>query len=212
MHPTTPEHPHHRPTRTALRALVLTASIILAGCSTTNGEEQATFDFYAPGGQTLIRYPVEERKPVQDFSGPSLMDNDATISLSDFDGQVVVLNSWGQWCGPCRTEADDLEEVHERISPQKATVLGINVRDYNPEVSRDFVHDSGLTYPSIYDPPFKTATALGGIPATVTPTTIVLDKQHRPAAVFLREITAKELLEVVQPIIDEPADNPKENS
>ena len=50
---------------------------------------------------------------------------------------------------------------------------------------------------SIYDPPFKTAANLGGVPSSVIPTTIVLDKQHRPAAVFLREITADDLLEVI---------------
>ena len=54
-----------------------------------------------------------------------------------------------------------------------------------------------MTYPSVYDPPFKTAAYLGGVPSSVIPTTIVLDKQHRPAAVFLREITADDLLEVI---------------
>ena len=51
--------------------------------------------------------------------------------------------------------------------------------------------------PSIYDPPFKTAAALGGVPTSVVPTTIVLDKQHRPATVFLRSITAQDVMDVV---------------
>ena len=115
----------------------------------------------------------------------------------------MVLNAWGQWCAPCRSESDDLQEVQESISPKDGTVLGINVKDHSEEIARDFVTDNGLTYPSIYDPPFKTAAALGGVPASVVPTTIVLDKKHRPAAVFMREITAKELLEVVNPLLDE---------
>lgn len=53
-----------------------------------------------------------------------------------------------------------------------------------------------MTYPSIYDPPFKTAASLGGVPSSVIPTTVVLDKQHRPAAVFLREVTADDVLAV----------------
>ena len=85
-------------------------------------------------------------------------------------------------------------------------MLGINVRDHSAEAARDFVTDNGISYPSIYDPPFKTAAALGGVPASVVPTTIVLDRQHRPAAVFVREITAKELMETVQPLLDEPLD------
>lgn len=75
-------------------------------------------------------------------------------------------------------------------------MLGINVRDYNPDIARDFVIDNGVTYPSIYDPPFKTAASLGGVPSSVIPTTVVLDKQHRPAAVFLREVTADDVLAV----------------
>ena len=63
--------------------------------------------------------------------------------------------------------------------------------------------DNGITYPSIYDPPFKTAAALGGVPTSVVPTTIVLDKQHRPAAVLLKETTDKELLEIIDKLEQE---------
>ena len=43
------------------------------------------------------------------------------------------------------------------------------------------------------------------MPASVIPTTIVLDKQHRPAHIFLKEITDKELWEQVEPLLDEEA-------
>ena len=42
-----------------------------------------------------------------------------------------------------------------------------------------------------------------GVPASVIPTTIILDKQHRPAAVFLREINADEVLNIVEPLLEE---------
>ncbi|MDO4911397.1 MAG: TlpA disulfide reductase family protein [Corynebacterium sp.] len=189
----------------SLAATLAVAALAVSACSQSSSEPSAgtTFNFYAPGGQTLIQYSADERKPVQAFSGQSLMDPSQTISLSDYDGQVVVLNAWGQWCAPCRTEADDMETIHEAISGRGGTVLGINVRDYSEDVARDFVTDSGLTYPSLYDPPFKTAAALGGIPASVVPTTIILDKQHRPAAVFLREVTSDEVLDIVNPLLAE---------
>ena len=132
------------------------------------------------------------------------MEPDQTIALSDFENQIVVLNAWGQWCAPCRAEVDDLEEIHEHLQANgQGTVLGINVRDSNAEIARDFVKDNGVTYPSIYDPPFKTAASLGGVPSSVIPTTIVLDKQHRPAAVFLRGVTADDLIEVVDRLAGE---------
>ena len=164
-----------------------------------------TFEFHSPGGQTTILYEESERAPLPDIAGDSLMEEGTEISLSDFAGEVVVLNAWGQWCAPCRSEADDLQRVQDEITPLGATVLGINVRDYNRTIAQDFVIDNGLTYPSLYDPPFRSAAALGGVPTSVIPTTIVLDRQHRPAAVFLKEITDKELLDVVLPLIEETA-------
>ena len=179
-------------------------ALSLAGCSQDSNNAQnavatgGNFEFITPGGEKVINYEESERKPLRTFSGEDVRDTDKTISLEDYEGEIVVLNSWGQWCAPCRAEADDLQEIHTELQKRDlGTVLGINVRDYNPQVSNDFLEDNGLKYPSIYDPPFKTAAALGGVPTSVVPTTIVLDKQHRPATVFLRSITAQDVMDVV---------------
>ena len=190
----------------AIGAVLAAAAIALplAGCSQDADNAQnavatgGNFEFITPGGVKVINYEESERKPLRTFSGEDVRDRDKTISLEDYEGEIVVLNSWGQWCAPCRAEADDLQEIHTELQKRDlGTVLGINVRDYNPQVSNDFLEDNGLKYPSIYDPPFKTAAALGGVPTSVVPTTIVLDKQHRPATVFLRSITAKDVMDVV---------------
>ena len=190
----------------AIGAVLAAAAIALplAGCSQDADNAQnavatgGNFEFITPGGEKVINYEESERKPLRTFSGEDVRDTDKTISLEDYEGEIVVLNSWGQWCAPCRAEADDLQEVHSELQKRKiGTVLGINVRDYSPQVSNDFLEDNGLKYPSIYDPPFKTAAALGGVPTSVVPTTIVLDKQHRPATVFLRSITAQDVMDVV---------------
>lgn len=182
--------------RKLFAAPLCAAALLLTACS--GADNGGNFAFHSPGGQTEIFYEEADRKPLAGFEGESLLDEGQTIALSDFDGEIVVLNAWGQWCAPCRAEVDDLQQVHEHLQAQgNGTVLGINVRDPNPQIARDFLADNGVTYPSIYDPPFKTAAHLGGVPSSVIPTTIVLDKQHRPAAVFLREITADDLLEVI---------------
>lgn len=54
-----------------------------------------TFQFHSPGGQTEIIYAEEECAPLPGFSCPSLMEEGEEISLSDFEGEVVVLNAWG---------------------------------------------------------------------------------------------------------------------
>ena len=194
----------------AVLTLVATAGTLVA-CgeeNTAGGNAVAiggTFEFVSPGGQTSISYPPGDREKIGNIKGVNLI-TDEEMSLDEFDGQVVVLNSWGQWCGPCRSESDDLQRVHERMQQTgKGTLLGINVKDFSRAKAQNFVKDNGITYPSLYDPPFKSALALGGVPASVIPTTIVLDKQHRPAHIFLQEVTEDQLWDVVEPILNEDA-------
>lgn len=178
------------------------ATFVLAGCATGSDAvaQGGTFEFVAPGGQTDIFYdPPAERGRPGPLSGPDLMDTDRTLSLDDFAGQVVVINVWGQWCGPCRTEITELQQVYEATRDQGVAFLGIDVRDNNIDAPRDFIIDRGVTFPSIYDPPMRTLIAFGGrYPTTVIPSTVVLDRSHRVAAVFLRELLAQDLQPVVE--------------
>jgi hypothetical protein len=65
--------------------------------------------------------------------------------------------------------------------------------------------DRGLPYPSIFDNPGRSLLALHGFPRNAVPATIVLDRDHRVAAVFLTALRVSELLPVVQRIAAEPA-------
>lgn len=139
------------------------------------------------------------------ISGPSLTDLSKTISLDDFAGKVVVINIWGQWCGPCRAEITQLQKVYDATRDEGVAFLGIDVRDNDIDAPRDFVADRHVTFPSIYDPAMRTMIAFGGkYPTTVIPSTVVLDREHRVAAVFLRELLAADLLPVVQRLAAEP--------
>ena len=175
---------------------------LLVGCSTGDDAvaQGGTFEFVAPGGKTDIVYePPENRGRPGPLAGPNLTDPAKTISLDDFAGKVVVINVWGQWCGPCRSEIGQLQKVYDATRDQGVAFLGIDVRDHNIDAPRDFVVDRNVTFPSIYDPAMRTMIAFGGkYPTTVIPSTVVLDRQHRVAAVFLRELLAEDLQPVVQ--------------
>ena len=198
------------------RVLALVASLAVlapvAACSTgTDAVAQGgTFEFVAPGGKTDIFYdPPESRGRPGELAGPSLMDPAKTVSLNDFSGQVVVVNIWGQWCGPCRAEITELQKVYDATRRHGVAFLGIDVRDNNRDAARDFVVDRQVTYPSIYDPAMRTMIAFGGkFPTTVIPSTLVLDRQHRVAAVFLRELLADDLMPVVQRLAAEQPTKP----
>lgn len=190
-------------------AVLVVAAVLSAGCSTGDDAvaQGGTFEFVAPGGKTDISYdPPERRGKPGPLSGPSLMDTSKTISLTDFAGKVVVINVWGQWCGPCRAEVGQLQKVYDATRDLGVAFLGIDVRDNDIDAPRDFVTDRGISYPSIYDPAMRTMIAFGGrYPTTVIPSTVVLDREHRVAAVFLRELLAEDLLPVVQRLASEPA-------
>lgn len=117
---------------------------------------------------------------------------------------MVVINIWGQWCGPCRAEVTQLQQVYDATRGAGVSFLGIDVRDNNRQAALDFVNDRHVTFPSIYDPAMRTVIAFGGkYPTTVIPSTLVLDRQHRVAAVFLREMLAGDLQPMVQRLAHE---------
>lgn len=187
---------------------------LLGGCSSGHDAvaQGGTFEFVSPGGKTDIYYdPPSRRGRPGPLSGPDLADSAHTLSLDDpiFAGRVVVINIWGQWCGPCRAEVTQLQQVYDATRGAGVSFLGIDVRDNNRQAALDFVNDRQVTFPSIYDPAMRTLIAFGGrYPTTVIPSTLVLDRQHRVAAVFLRELLATDLRPVVQRLAGEDAPTP----
>ncbi|ALG14004.1 TlpA disulfide reductase family protein [Kibdelosporangium phytohabitans] len=169
------------------RLAIAAALLVLAGCSTgTDAVVRGTeFDFVAPGGKLEIVYDGADRKPLPDITGESLLEQGKQIKLSDYAGKVVLVNIWGAWCGPCRSEAPELEELYKAYKDKGVQVLGIDVRDDARSQPEDFMRDRGLTYPSIYDPGSRSLLGLKGYPRSAVPSTIILDKQHRVAQVFL---------------------------
>lgn len=192
--------------RRALLALVVVGLTLLAGCSSGSSDDGG-FRFVAPGGQTRITYPEAQRRPLAPIVGDSLLAPGQQISSAQDRGQVVVVNIWGSWCGPCRGESPALEQVAQASAARGVRFLGVDVRD-DRDAAADFVRSRGVTYPSIFDPPGRSLLVLSGYPRNAVPSTIVLDRAHRVAAVFLTAVLATDLQPVVDQVAAEPAPPP----
>lgn len=192
--------------RLSRRAFFMGMTAALVGGCATQGDDavddEGEFSFVSPGGQTRLFYPPQERGRVSGLAGESLMQPGEEISLEDFAGQVVVMNVWGAWCGPCRAEASDLQAVQDKTADQGVQFLGINVRD-DQSAAQDFHSDRGITYPSLFDPAGRSLLALQDFPRSTVPATIVLDREHRVAAIFLTQLLESELLPEVRKVAEE---------
>jgi thiol-disulfide isomerase/thioredoxin len=190
-----------------VKRLLLVALLLLAGCSTGDDAvlHGTEFNLVAPDGKVVLRYEGADRKKIGDLAGDSLMEPGKQLKLADYDGKVVLLNIWGAWCPPCRTEAPEMQKLQDDNKNAGFQVLGVDVHDDIRSQPQDFIRDRGLTYPSIYDVGARTLLALKGYPRNTVPSTIVLDKQHKVAAVYLRGTDAQELQPLVKQLTDEQA-------
>jgi len=119
-----------------------------------------------------------ERKGAPSFDLPRL-GGGGNRTLADYRGKVVVLNFWGSWCDPCRSESPLLQRWHKRISKQgRATVLGVDVLDNTPD-AKAFVREYGLTFDQLKDSNdvLRPEYGVAGVPET-----IVIDRRGRIAA------------------------------
>ena len=118
-------------------------------------------------------------------------------SLADYRGEVVVLNFWGSWCEPCRTESPLLQRWHERLSESgRGTVLGVDALDVTSD-ALDFVDEFDLSYPMLKDSDEEVYPDYGVVQF---PETFVIDAEGRIAAIRRGPVDEEFMREEVLPL------------
>ncbi|AVT31143.1 alkyl hydroperoxide reductase [Plantactinospora sp. BC1] len=188
-----------RPRRVAgLGALLaVAATLALTGCSGGDGGSDWKDDCTTTDG--IVECAPEHRPAAPAVSG-ELLDG-GTYDLAQERGQVVVVNFWGSWCAPCRSEADDLEETYQATRDRGVRFLGINIQD-GRDKAKGFEAAFKISYPSLFDPPSRLALAFD-IPPNSIPATIVLDRESRIAVVIRSGVTRAGLEPIVARVADE---------
>jgi peroxiredoxin len=90
------------------------------------------------------------------------------LSLADLKGQVVMINFWATWCGPCRQEMPLLAQLHDKYEPLGFTMLGVNVEP-DSAAAVAWLKSVPVTFPILFDTDSAVAGSFGveGMPSSV---------------------------------------------
>ncbi|HEU5468276.1 MAG TPA: TlpA disulfide reductase family protein [Steroidobacteraceae bacterium] len=97
------------------------------------------------------------------------------VSLADLEGQVVMINFWASWCGPCRQEFPALDQIYAKYKPMGFTLVAINVESEKADAEK-FLGATPVTFPILFDPD---NTVSGKYGVSAMPTTVLVDRQGR---------------------------------
>ena len=97
------------------------------------------------------------------------------LRLSEMRGEVVLINFWASWCGPCRQEMPELEAIYQKYNTLGFTILGINV-DKNRAMADRALNKTPLSFPILFDHD-NIVTELYHVDAM--PTTVIVDRSGK---------------------------------
>ncbi len=118
----------------------------------------------------LAAVAVGNPAPAGDFTLKSAAGNN--IRLSEYRGQVVMLNFWASWCGPCRQEFPHLDALQQKYEGLGFTVFGVNVEQDRASADR-VLRDIPVSFPILFDDENAVSEQYG---VDAMPMTLLLDR------------------------------------
>ncbi len=144
---------------------------------------------------TTYSGPPVQGKPAPDFTLTALTGEE--LSLSDYAGQVVVVNFWATWCPPCKAEMPGINNYYEAHKGDGLMVLAVNAQEDAATVGR-FIEASGFSFPILLD---GDADAIQRYQVHSFPSTFVIDRQGTLQAIHTGLLSPEELDAYVAPLL-----------
>jgi len=90
------------------------------------------------------------------------------VSLAQYKGNVVMINFWASWCGPCRQEMPLLESIYKKYNKMGFTLIGVNVEP-DSNAANEWLKATPVSFPILYDRDSKVSKLydVAGMPSTV---------------------------------------------
>ncbi len=126
----------------------------------------------------LLAAPVVTGSAAGDASAPAAAFNlpsraGPAVALGDLRGQVVLINFWATWCGPCRKEMPLLEQIQKKYGPLGFTMLGVNVEE-DTRLMDAFLKDVPVSFPILLDPANGVSKLYN---VSAMPSTVIVDRK-----------------------------------
>ena len=109
--------------------------------------------------------------PASEFSLSSLAGQ--PVTLSQFKGNVVLVNFWATWCGPCQQEMPLLDQMYKKYKPAGFTLLGVNVDKEAPAV-KELLARKPVSFPVLLDPQNSVSRAYN---VADMPSSVIIDRK-----------------------------------
>lgn len=139
----------------------------------------------------------QEYMPAPDFTLTDMDGN--THSLSDYQGEIVILNFWASWCGPCEKEMPEYDQMNqELLETEEARLLTINLTDGVRETedsARNFMEKNGYSMTTLLD---IDGTAADAYQVYGIPTTVIINQEGRVAGYQASALTKDDVLSFIR--------------
>ena len=96
-----------------------------------------------------------------------------TVTLGQYKGDVVMINFWASWCGPCRQEMPLLDSIYKQYKDMGFVLLGVNVEP-DAHNANGWLKKTPVSYPILYDPKSQVSQLYQ---VQAMPTTVIVDRQ-----------------------------------
>ena len=120
--------------------------------------------------------------------------------IVDHRGQVVLINYWATWCGPCQVETPGLVSLARRLGPNGLAVVGVSMDEGDRKKVRDFVERFQIPYPVVFPEEMsQLGTGMVGLP-----TTILVDREGRVAKTYIGAVGRRDFEADINTVLREP--------
>jgi peroxiredoxin len=108
-----------------------------------------------------------------DFTALNIASGDS-VKLSDYRGQVLLVNLWATWCDPCKAEMPEIQRLYDELKPEGLRVLAVSQDEQGTQIVKDFINQRHFTFDVLHD---QNHLSQDLFHAVGLPETFVIDRQ-----------------------------------